>query len=272
MINRIISSSRAIYYSIYEPLQLRKARRLFEEKETDDSRPMISVYCPTYNRCDLLQSRAIRSVLNQTYDNFEFIIIGDHCTDGTTDMVLSEMEKDPRIRYYNLQKRGYRYPPTRDNHWFAGPVVAANIGLSQCKGDWIARIDDDDIWTKDHLQVLLEFILWTGDEFVSSAYVEERYGKRKTIHFPGKMYVGGTSSWLYRSYLKFFKYNIDCWRKSDFRVNDLDLAYRMIKAGVKRCYYRFPTYEIIPRTGEETIGSEVYRKSKNILEHYKFDA
>jgi len=269
MINRIICLFRAVYYFAYERIRLKIARELFwRRKDRDDRNPLISIYCPTYNRKDILLTRAVYSVLRQTYANWEFIILGDCCTDGTGEL-LQQQANDPRIKFYNLKKRGRRYPPTRDNHWFAGPVVASNAALKLCRGEWIARIDDDDIWTRDHLQKLLSKAEKERAEFVSSAYVEERKGVRNTIHPPAG-YVGGTSSWLYRSYLRFFRYNIDCWRKKYDRVNDLDLQKRMISAGVRMAYVKEPTYYLLPRPGEETIGSDVYRNSAGILEHYDF--
>ncbi len=268
MKNRIISKARAVYYKHYERLWLEKAR---EEARRIDfwNEPLISVYCPTYNRKATLLNRAIYSVLQQYYRNFEFIIVGDCCTDGTGEMIKNRVY-DKRVKFVNLGERKQRYPPTRENHWFAGPVVAANHALTLCNGKWIARIDDDDIWTRDHLQVLLSKVLKENREFISSAYTENRYGSVFTIH-PEEGQVGGTSSWLYKSYLRLFRYNIDCWRKSHNRVNDLDLVERMRSAGVEMSYLDKVTYHIEPRPGETTIGSDVYRYSTSgIEEHFKF--
>ena len=49
-----------------------------------------------------------------------------------------------------IEKKDIQRSP--ENHWFAGPVVAINKGLEFIESDWIARIDDDDIWTEDHLE------------------------------------------------------------------------------------------------------------------------
>ena len=67
---------------------------------------------------------------------------------------------------------------TIENHWFAGPVNAINKGLEKATGDWIARIDDDDLWTNDHLKSLLFFAIKNDLEFVSSAHIEYRYKKK----------------------------------------------------------------------------------------------
>lgn len=265
--NKLISFLRAVCYTLYELPALNLARIFLRRKET--AYPLISVYCPTYNRKEILLDRAVKSVLAQTYECFEFIIVGDCCTDGTEEYLKAHCT-DPRVKFVNLKERKKRYPETRDNHWFAGPVVAANAALKLCRGDYIARIDDDDIWTKKHLEALLHRLKSTGSEFVSSAYMETRHGKNKVIQAEG-LEAGGTSSWLYKSYLKLFKYNIDCWRKSNNRVNDLDLIERMRRAGVKMAYRWSYTYYITPRPGEDTVGSEVYRNSEGTMDQYKFE-
>jgi glycosyltransferase involved in cell wall biosynthesis len=176
----IISYSKAICYAIIEPILLKTARSKYKKYYLKkEKKPLISVYCPTYNRGKLLMERAVKSVLSQTYRNFEFIIIGDCCTDDTAELISKI--KDKRIRFYNIPKRRYRFPETAENLWLAGPVVAANKALEMVKGKWIARIDDDDTWTRDHLEVLLDYAQKGNYEFVSSSYEEKRRGKKKII-------------------------------------------------------------------------------------------
>ncbi|MFH1304874.1 MAG: glycosyltransferase family 2 protein [Candidatus Omnitrophota bacterium] len=269
--DRLISGFNSLRYSLTEPVKLGLIRarqeRLYREKTGN---PLVSVYVPTYNRGDILMERAVPSVLAQTYKNFEFIIVGDHCTDNTEELV-SRID-DPRMRFYNLPERKYRYPETAENHWFAGPVVPANKALELVRGMWIARIDDDDTWTEDHLEVLLRFAQKEGHEFVSAAYVEERHGRRKIINGENEVpRIGGPQTWLYRSYLKFFEYNINCWRKSWNRVNDTDLRDRIYRSGVRMGFLDRVMAHVLPRPGEETIGLDAYRlteKEKNA--HFKF--
>ena len=99
--------------------------------------------------------RAVDSVFSQSYQNFELIIIGDNCTDDTTKL-LSKI-KDRRLIFENLKERKRNYSETLENHWFVGGAVPSNRALEIATGDWIARIDDDDIWTKFHLEKLLNF-------------------------------------------------------------------------------------------------------------------
>ncbi|MDO8667873.1 MAG: glycosyltransferase family 2 protein [bacterium] len=256
-----------------EPVLLRIMRLKHEKSYQNDSNPLISVCIPTYNRAKLLMERAIPSVLSQSYKNFELVIVGDHCTDETEKLV-SEI-KDPRVRFYNIPKRGYRYPPTPENHWFAGPVVASNKALELARGRWISLLGDDDIWTEDHLESLLNFAQKNNYEFVSALVEEERYGKKIVVpgmHAEGPYFnpnikvenkdspqFGSIITWLYRSHLSFMKYNSNCWRKSWNRPLDTDIMDRMYKAGARIGFLDKVVGYVIPRLGEQTIGLEAYR-------------
>jgi len=258
----VISSAKSFCYSSTEPFKLIINRFLFGRQYFDkEENPLVTVYCPTYNRAELLMERAVKSVLSQSYKNFEFIIVGDCCTDDTQKLVSAI--PDLRVRFYNLPKKSAGYPLNAEGRWFAGPVKAANQALRMVKGKWIARIDDDDIWTKDHIEVSLKFAQENDCEFVSAAYIEERYGKRRIENAKNdNPRIGGTQTWLYRSYLKFFKYNIDCWRKSWNRVNDIDISKRMFYAGVKMRFFDRVTGYILPRPGEKTIGIDAYKEAE----------
>lgn len=286
IIDKLISAGNDLRYSLVEPIQLRILRLKYENfYDQEDKFPLISVYIPTYNRAEILTQRSMPSVLAQTYKNFELIILGDHCTDKT-EALVSEI-KDSRIRFYNLPKRAYRYPPTAENHWLAGPVVAANQALKMVKGKWIARLDDDDIWTPDHLEELLRFAQRGNYEFVSACHIIEERGRRRAVggaEAQGPYYnvrnrpvkgdnpkIGGSCTWFYRSYLKFIKYNINCWRKSWNRVNDAELSMRIFSAGVRMGFLGKPLALYLPRPGERAVGLEAYKCSEEEkLKHYEF--
>lgn len=104
---------------------------------------MVSVVIPTHNRCDLLP-RAIQSVLRQTEQDFEIIVISDGSTDDTDALMLEFEEKDKRIHYIS-------YMPGRNGNY------ARNKGIKAAKGEYIAFLDDDDEWlpTKIEKQVAL---------------------------------------------------------------------------------------------------------------------
>ncbi|MDP3999607.1 MAG: glycosyltransferase family 2 protein [bacterium] len=284
--DKLISSFNSLRFFMTEPILLRIMRWKHEKSYRNDPNPFITVYIPTYNRAKLLMERAVPSVLSQTYKNFELVIVGDHCTDETEELVLKI--KDPRVRFYNIPTRGYRYPPTAENHWFAGPVVASNKALELARGRWICLISDDDIWTKDHLESLLNFAQKNNFEFVSGLVEEERFGKKIVapgVHAVGPYFnptikvedknspqFGSIITWLYRSYLSFMKYNSNCWRKSWNRPLDSDMIDRMYKAGVRIGFLNKVVGYVMPRPGEQTIGLEAYKAAeKEKIEHFKFN-
>ena len=277
LINKTFSFFNKKRYSIIEINILTNHRKIYEKNYSKSfNNPLISVYVPTYNRGNILIERAVPSVLSQTYNNFEFVIIGDCCTDNTEELIKNL--SDPRIKFYNIPFRKYRYPPSPKNNWFAGPVVAANKALSIIKGDWIARIDDDDMWTETHLDDLLNYAISNSFEFISANYQalsdgnqyvvkgkracsDYYYPKIEPFKYHSNDYnprIGGTCTWMYRSYLKFMKYNINCWRKTWNQVNDTDLSVRMFEAGVRMGHLDKVISYVYPRPGEKLIGLSAY--------------
>ena len=96
----------------------------------------ISVIIPTYNRADKIEN-SIRSVLNQTYQNVEVLVIDDASTDNTENIVRNI--KDERLSYIRMPENG-------------GASVARNEGVRYATGEWIAFHDSDDVWRPDKLE------------------------------------------------------------------------------------------------------------------------
>jgi glycosyltransferase involved in cell wall biosynthesis len=129
---------------------------------------LVSVIMPTYNRAYIV-GRAIKSVLNQTYANFELIIIDDGSTDNTADVVKSF--NDSRIVYVK-HARNLRIASAR------------NTGIDVSRGDYIAFLDSDDEWLPDKLrEQLIAFKEAPSD--VGAIYTQMkniRKGKTEYIH------------------------------------------------------------------------------------------
>lgn len=220
--------------------------------------PLISVYIPTHNRVSLLLDRALPSVLSQTYRNIEIVVVAHGCTDGTEDAVRAFAED---IGVLSIP-RVVTYPPTPENHWFAGRVAPANAALDACLGDWIATIDDDDSWEADCLESLLSFALEGDYEFVSAAGRNHK-GRIEPYDLDG-VKVGPIQTWLYKRYLKQIKFNPDCWKNYTNKVCDTDLQQRFRDKGVRMGYLDKILVSVIPRPGETEVGF------KAAMEHNRF--
>jgi glycosyltransferase involved in cell wall biosynthesis len=252
--DKLISSLNSIRYRVIEPILLKLARLRYEKSyAVENEQPLISITIPTYDRGQLLVDRTLPSILSQTYQNFEVIIVGDCCIDNTPE-ILSKV-KDPRVKFINLSKRT-KYPDEPTLRWFISGVAPSNYALDIAKGKWITYFDDDDIMTPHFLESLLSFAEKGNHEFVAGLYEEERDGVRsiRGQQDDKQPEFGGHSTWLYRSYLKYFKYNINSWRKSYNCPQDIDMQLRMEKAGVRmKCLNKVVSY-IRPRPGLNTIG------------------
>ena len=252
--NFAICKARSIKYALTEPIKLGFLREPCLKAD-----PLVSVYIPTHSRRELLLERGLKSVQSQTYKNLEIIVIGHGCTDGTNIAVLKQHLSDRRIKFVSIP-RTQTYPPTVENHWFVGRVVPSNAGLDSCTGEWIATNDDDDVWTEDHIESLLRFAQTNGYEFVSAASTNQ-VGWIPPYDLNG-VKVGGIGTWLYRSYLKSFKFNPDCWRKTWNAVCDTDLQDRFRKAGVRMGYLNKVVTKILPRPGDNLVGLAAARQNR----------
>lgn len=113
------------------------------------SRPTeISIILPTYNRANLLK-RAVKSVLTQTYQNFELIIVDDGSTDDTFEAV--DQFHDARIRYIRCDQN-------------RGAAGARNQGIQKAKYSYIAFQDSDDVWKPEKLAKQIEMLKQAPDD------------------------------------------------------------------------------------------------------------
>lgn len=230
--------------------------------------PLITIYTPTFNRAKILRNRAIKSVLNQSYKNFEHIIVSDGSTDDTEKIVKNI--KDSRIKFFKI-KRKVLYKKNFENLWYVGPVRPNNFALSKSKGKWLAKIDDDVIWHKDHLKRSIKFCKKHNLEFMTSACEAIRFGKKNypQPYLINNSLLGASNTFFYKSYLKLFKFNLHCWKKSINRVNDIDLFDRMSKIGVKIGYSKKINEFIKPRPNESTVGfDQVILSKKSYIKKY----
>lgn len=120
---------------------------------------MISVIVPVYNKKDYLE-QCIDSILSQTYDNLELLLVDDESTDGSGTICDRYADKDERVRAFH-QKNG-------------GPTAAVMTGLMEAVGDYYTFIDSDDYVSSDMLEKMAECLIGQKGEIVCCNHVLEK--------------------------------------------------------------------------------------------------
>ena len=115
--------------------------------------PYFTIVIPSYNRGHIV-GRAIESVLNQSYSDFEIIVVDDGSTDNTKEVVCQYL--DSRINYFFQEN--------------SGVSAARNTGSKLAKGDYIAFIDSDDIWYKNKIKIQIKFMTANKALFSFNSY------------------------------------------------------------------------------------------------------
>lgn len=181
--------------------------------------PLVSVIIPTFNRADLL-TRAIRSVMKQTFHDFELIIVDDASKDDTEQVV--KQFNDERVKYmaHEVNKGG---------------AAARNTGIKSALGAYVAFLDDDDEYTSKKLEVLVRALQEHPE--VGIVYSQAKiigYHKKKTIVLPqygknGDLFIDALSGSfiLYCSTLMrkrcivYFDESLPRWQDWDFHARVL---------------------------------------------------
>ncbi len=117
---------------------------------------LVSIITPTYNSAKYI-AETIQSVQNQTYSNWEMLIVDDCSTDETLAIVKEKSEVDSRIKWFKLDKN-------------SGPGLARNKGIENAKGDFMTFLDADDIWFPTFIENSIKTIKEVNIPFVFSSY------------------------------------------------------------------------------------------------------
>jgi len=191
-------------------------------------RPLVTVRIATYNRGRLVAERALASAIAQTYDHLEIVVVGDCCDEATAAAVRSV--QDPRIRFLNLPERG-RYPSDPELRWMVAGSTPMNHGVEISRGEWIAPLDDDDEFTPDHVEVMLNACLARDLDFA--------WGIAESEHQDGSWSRQGSwplrrgaichSAVFYSRRIADIRHDLDAWRLDD--PGDWNLWSRFRRAG-----------------------------------------
>ena len=143
---------------------------------------LVSIVMPSYNTAKYIAD-SIKSVQDQTYPNWELIIVDDCSTDDTDKIV--ESIQDQRIRYIK-------------NETNSGAAFSRNRALREAKGRWIAFLDSDDLWKTEKLEKQIRFMEENRYAFSYTNYEEiDADGKKKNVIITGPKVISKTGMFNY---------------------------------------------------------------------------
>ncbi|CDF80033.1 glycosyltransferase (GT2) [Formosa agariphila KMM 3901] len=189
--------------------------------------PLVSIIIPTYNRAHLI-GETLDSVLAQTYQNWECIVVDDGSTDGTDQLMEEYCTKDSRFQYH-----------LRPADRLAGGNGARNYGFEVSKGDYVQWFDSDDLFVVDAIKIKVEAICLNGEVYDYALCGFETFGgedyylrtynldtlENITHFFLEEGIVLNTPCIMYsRKIIKDITFN-----ESLTRTQDLDFVFRVLK-------------------------------------------
>lgn len=127
-------------------------------KKSIEEEELVSIVVPAFNCSDYIGT-TINSVINQSYANWEMIIIDDCSTDNTEELVNRYITNDARIKYFRLEKN-------------SGAAIARNKAVDISRGKYIAFLDSDDVWFPDKLTKQIAFMKKNNYSFTCTAYTK----------------------------------------------------------------------------------------------------
>ena len=190
----------------------------------ESMQPLVTVIIPTYNRAELL-TRALNSVINQTYANLEIIVVDDASTDETQLIMSSMIDKRMIYIRHDVNQRG---------------SAARNTGIRAATGEFIAFLDDDDEYMLDKIKILVEVLSKTDPE-IGIAYSRVKMvrdgkivgfhpkydGPRSTdpgnifLEFLGRPMFASTATLIKRHALVLYDEVLPRWQDVDFHLRIL---------------------------------------------------
>lgn len=126
------------------------------KKRINMKNSLVSIITPTFNSEEFI-AETIQSIQNQTYANWEMIVVDDGSWDETVSIIADFAKLDLRIQFFQLEKN-------------SGTGIARNFALTKAKGRYIAFLDSDDLWKPEKLQKQIDFLLKNKLPFTFSFY------------------------------------------------------------------------------------------------------
>ncbi|TFC44951.1 glycosyltransferase family 2 protein [Cryobacterium sp. TmT2-59] len=196
-----------------------------------DPEPLVSVRIASYSKTEELIDVALASVLAQTYERFEIVVVNDGPNERTRRAIAAL--GDSRISFHELEQRG-SYPEDSRSRWMVAGTPAANRAARLSTGSWIAPLDDDDEFTPDHIEKLVSLARSQHAELAYGALVQKNLVTGDEVRIWSEPPMISQFSFQGALYLRqladVFEYSIDAWLLDE--PGDWNLIRRMTQAGV----------------------------------------
>jgi glycosyltransferase involved in cell wall biosynthesis len=144
---------------------------------------LVSIITPSYN-CEKFISGTIHSVLDQTYKNWELLIVDDQSTDNSVRIITQFLKEDNRIQLFRQKVN-------------SGVAICRNLAIEKSKGEFIAFLDSDDLWLPKKLSIQISFMIKNHYNFTYTSYFFiddlnntslKTYGVRKKVSYENMLY------------------------------------------------------------------------------------
>lgn len=218
---------------------------------------LVTVYMPTYNRRELLQ-RAVESVLRQSYQYIELIVVDDGSTDGTIEYLDEISNEDKRVRYFF-------------NEINSGACVSRNKAIWSAQGDFITGLDDDDYFMPEHIASFMT--AWQSKQPDTIALYADIYSKKASLPEKARAKIKTCSAkalicanWIGNQVFTKTEYlkNVGGFDKDFLAWQDLECWYRLLSSYGKKAESTGQyTYVVDISHPHERIST---KKIKNIVE------
>ncbi len=238
-----------------------------DEQDTQKNKAMVSIIIPSFNYAHLLPE-TLKNVAEQSYADWECLVIDDGSSDATKNVVDSFSANDPRFRYIHQEN--------------SGPQVARNNGIKNSKGEMIQFLDSDDLLEPEKLKVQTEIlkdpsvdIVYSDMRYFSSAMPAEQFYSMSLNHStdsPWMQKVSGSGSFIVRALLKenIMVINSPLIRRSVFQQHgcfdetlkfneDWELWLRFAVNGVAFLYDDSPYTKALVRVHEQSYSRDRFK-------------
>jgi teichuronic acid biosynthesis glycosyltransferase TuaG len=242
---------------------------------------LVTIIIPLYNAEKYIE-KTIQSVIIQTYRNWELLVVDDCSTDRSTSLVNSFEKKDSRIKLIKSKTN------------FGGPAYPRNIGIDNAKGEYIAFLDADDLWTIDKLKIQVNLMINNNLNFTSTnatnidmntinidykyrfwSFLKKRKEKYTLCDLIKSNFIATSSVIIKREIIPMFDENIDFISVEDFclwldMLNRQDVNYKYLSD--KLLKYRILSTSISERgTTYKQVTKANLCILKFVLKNNRFD-